>query len=65
MRLEGKLAIVTAAASGMGRAGVERFVREGAGCLIWNRRGEPNTACHFIECFVRQKGSKNPSRRAL
>jgi NAD(P)-dependent dehydrogenase (short-subunit alcohol dehydrogenase family) len=30
MRLEGKLAAVTAAASGMGRAGVERFVREGA-----------------------------------
>jgi NAD(P)-dependent dehydrogenase (short-subunit alcohol dehydrogenase family) len=30
MRLEGKLAIITAAASGMGRAGVERFVREGA-----------------------------------
>ncbi len=30
MRLKGKLAIVTAAASGMGRAGVERFVREGA-----------------------------------
>ena len=20
----------------------ERFVREGAGCLIWNRRGEPD-----------------------
>jgi NAD(P)-dependent dehydrogenase (short-subunit alcohol dehydrogenase family) len=30
MRLQGRLAIVTAAASGMGRAGVERFVREGA-----------------------------------
>jgi NAD(P)-dependent dehydrogenase (short-subunit alcohol dehydrogenase family) len=30
MRLENKLAIVTAAGSGMGRAGVERFVREGA-----------------------------------
>jgi NAD(P)-dependent dehydrogenase (short-subunit alcohol dehydrogenase family) len=30
MRLQGKLAIVTAAASGMGKAGVERFVREGA-----------------------------------
>lgn len=30
VRLSGKLAIVTAAASGMGRAGVERFVREGA-----------------------------------
>lgn len=30
MRLENKLAVVTAAASGMGRAGVETFVREGA-----------------------------------
>lgn len=30
MRLQGKLAAVTAAASGMGRAGVERFLREGA-----------------------------------
>lgn len=30
MRLQEKLAIVTAAASGMGKAGVERFVREGA-----------------------------------
>jgi NAD(P)-dependent dehydrogenase (short-subunit alcohol dehydrogenase family) len=30
MRLKNKLAIVTAAASGMGRAGVERFVRVGA-----------------------------------
>ncbi len=30
MRLENKLAVVTAAASGMGRAGVELFLREGA-----------------------------------
>ncbi|QCI69231.1 SDR family oxidoreductase [Phreatobacter stygius] len=30
MRLAGKLAVVTAAASGMGRAGVELFLREGA-----------------------------------
>lgn len=30
MRLQGKLAIITAAASGMGRAGVLTFVREGA-----------------------------------
>ncbi|SHJ33372.1 NAD(P)-dependent dehydrogenase, short-chain alcohol dehydrogenase family [Roseomonas rosea] len=30
MRLNGKLAVITAAASGMGRAGVECFVREGA-----------------------------------
>ena len=30
MRLKGKLAIITAAGSGMGKAGVELFVREGA-----------------------------------
>lgn len=30
MRLDGKLAVITAAASGMGRAGVELFLREGA-----------------------------------
>lgn len=30
MRLQGKLAVITAAASGMGRAGVELFCREGA-----------------------------------
>ena len=34
MRLDNKLAIVTAAASGMGRAGVERFVREGARVVL-------------------------------
>jgi len=30
MRLQNKLAVITAAASGMGRSGVEHFVREGA-----------------------------------
>jgi NAD(P)-dependent dehydrogenase (short-subunit alcohol dehydrogenase family) len=30
MRLANKLAVITAAASGMGRAGVELFLREGA-----------------------------------
>jgi NAD(P)-dependent dehydrogenase (short-subunit alcohol dehydrogenase family) len=30
MRLQGKIGIVTAAASGMGRAGALRFAREGA-----------------------------------
>src|SRR5436305_11814373 len=30
MRLEGKIGIVTAAASGMGRAGAVRFAKEGA-----------------------------------
>jgi NAD(P)-dependent dehydrogenase (short-subunit alcohol dehydrogenase family) len=34
MRLEGKIGIVTAAASGMGRAGVLRFAREGAAVAV-------------------------------
>ena len=34
MRLEGKIGIVTAAASGMGRAGVTRFTKEGASVAI-------------------------------
>lgn len=40
MRLQNKLAIVTAAASGMGRAGVERFVREGARVAAIDISGE-------------------------
>lgn len=40
MRLQGKLAIITAAASGMGRAGVERFVREGARVAAIDFNGE-------------------------
>ena len=34
MRLEGKIGIVTAAASGMGRAGALRFAREGAAVAV-------------------------------
>ena len=34
MRLAGKIGIVTAAASGMGRAGVRRFAREGAAVAV-------------------------------
>jgi len=34
MRLQGKVGIVTAAASGMGRAGVLRFAREGAAVAV-------------------------------
>lgn len=41
MRLGGKLAIVTAAASGMGRAGVETFVREGARVAAIDIAAEP------------------------
>ncbi|MBI3513665.1 MAG: SDR family NAD(P)-dependent oxidoreductase, partial [Proteobacteria bacterium] len=34
MRLQGKIGIVTAAASGMGRAGALRFAREGAAVAL-------------------------------
>lgn len=49
MRLNGKLAIVTAAASGMGRAGVERFVREGArvAAIDISREALDNLIAHF------------------
>ncbi len=37
MRLHGKIGIVTAAASGMGRAGALRFAREGAAVAVVDR----------------------------
>jgi NAD(P)-dependent dehydrogenase (short-subunit alcohol dehydrogenase family) len=42
MRMSGKIGIVTAAASGMGRAGAVRFAREGAQVAVVdvNRRRE-------------------------
>ena len=40
MRLKGKLAVITAAASGMGRAGVELFCREGARVCAIDMNGE-------------------------
>lgn len=40
MRLAGKLAVITAAASGMGKAGVELFLREGAKVAAVDLNGE-------------------------
>lgn len=40
MRLEGKVGIVTAAGSGMGRAGAMRFAREGAAVAVVDRSAE-------------------------
>lgn len=40
MRLAGKLAVITAAASGMGKAGVELFLREGARVAAIDVNGE-------------------------
>lgn len=53
MRLQGKLAIVTAAASGMGRAGVERFVREGA------RVAAIDISAEALEALVRDFGNQS------
>ena len=39
MRLENKIALVTAAASGMGRAGVVRFAAEGAQVAVVDKIG--------------------------
>ena len=44
MRLEGKVAIVTGAASGLGRAIAERFLKEGARVAIADVKGAEQTA---------------------
>jgi 3-hydroxybutyrate dehydrogenase len=44
MRLEGKVAIVTGAASGLGRAIAERFLKEGARVAIADVKGAQQTA---------------------
>lgn len=54
MRLANKLAIITAAASGMGRAGVELFLREGARVAAVDVNGE---ALAQLAAAMKAKGS--------
>ena len=59
-RLEGKVAIVTGGASGIGAATVRRFVHEGARCVVADLQdelgeslaAELGDAAHFVRCNV-------------
>src|SRR5262245_13314228 len=60
-RLDGKIAIITGATSGMGRRTAERFVAEGAKVVVCGRRAQLGQAladslgtdrCHFIKADV-------------
>lgn len=62
MRLQGQCAVVTGGASGMGRATVERFLREGANVVIADFNEETGEAAlrafaeqGFTECVAFQK----------
>jgi len=55
MRLAGKIGIVTAAASGMGRAGAMRFAREGAHVLLLARNRK---ALEEVDDRIRAGGGK-------
>jgi len=58
MRMKGKVGIVTAAASGMGRAGAVRFAREGAAVAVVDRdeAGVAATVTEIVSSGGRAKG---------
>lgn len=55
MRLQNKLAVITAAASGMGRFGVEYFVREGASVAAIDINGD---ALETLAAEIRARGGE-------
>lgn len=55
MRLADKIGIVTAAGSGMGRAGALRFAREGAAVAVVDRDEE---ACHAVVAAIEAAGGR-------
>lgn len=60
-RLENKIAIITGGADGIGKAGVEKFISEGAIVYIWDMNVEKGKAlsetlgnnCHFMHIDTR------------
>jgi len=65
MRLTGKIGIVTAAASGMGRAGALRFAREGAQVAVVDvdAAGVQRVVSEITSAGARPSGSPRTSRR--
>src|SRR5690349_18241513 len=73
MRLANKLAVVTAAASGMGRAGVEVFLREGAkvaaidinGDALANLAADVGASGHAIKTIQADLSRPDEVRRSV
>ena len=55
-RLEGKVAVITGAASGMGRATAARFAGEGANVVIADVSGIPDAVAQVTGWFPDGKG---------
>uniref|UniRef100_A0A0E0MFU5 Ketoreductase domain-containing protein n=1 Tax=Oryza punctata TaxID=4537 RepID=A0A0E0MFU5_ORYPU len=65
-RLEGKIAIITGGASGLGKATAHEFIREGAGAVViadvnsdlgLKAADELGPRAHFVRCDVADEGS--------
>jgi len=64
MRLQGKAAVITGAASGIGRASALRFAAEGARLILADSQ-EPDTETLKTGCFVRTDVSRRPDNERM
>ncbi|MBM3670789.1 MAG: SDR family NAD(P)-dependent oxidoreductase [Actinobacteria bacterium] len=58
-RLDGKVAVITGAASGIGAGTVRRFVEEGARCVVADIQDEPGQA------LLTELGSEKSAARSF